>query len=72
MDRKHCLFNWSEVGEEQVGVIQNLPTICPLYGIKSGTYLVDVLQRTALHPTRDVTVLTPRCWKERFAGNPMS
>jgi hypothetical protein len=32
--------------------------------------LVDVLQRVEDHPASDVTALTPRLWKERFADNP--
>ncbi|HEB96534.1 MAG TPA: hypothetical protein ENI96_08910 [Sedimenticola thiotaurini] len=43
------------------------------YSIGGDTYscLVDVLQRVALHPARDVGELTSRIWKERFAGNPL-
>jgi hypothetical protein len=71
MGRKNWLFSWSEVGAEQVGIIQSLLVSCRLHGIKPYTYLVDVLQRIALHPARNVEELTPRVWKERFAANPM-
>ena len=46
-------------------------TTCRLHGINPYTYLVDVLQRIAIHPDHDVEALTPRCWKTRFADNPM-
>ncbi|MCA9325902.1 transposase domain-containing protein, partial [Candidatus Saccharibacteria bacterium] len=34
-------------------------------------YLVDVLQRIDRHPAADVAQLTPRLWKEYFAGQPL-
>ena len=34
-------------------------------------WLVDVLQRTATHPIRDVAVATPWLWKEHFAAIPL-
>ena len=58
------------MGAEQVGIIQSLLTTCRLQGVNPYTYLVDVLQRIALHASRDVDELTPRLWKERFAANP--
>ena len=71
MGRKNWLFNWTEVGATQVGVIQSLLTTCRLHDVDPYTYLVDVLQRIALHPARDVTQLTPRQWKNRFADQPL-
>ncbi len=71
MGRKNWLFCWSEVGAKHVGIIQSLLTTCRLHGVDPYAYLVDVLQRIALHPARDVEALTPRCWKERFAANPL-
>ncbi len=71
MGRKNWLFCWSEVGAKQVGIIQSLLTTCRLHQVDPYTYLVDVLQRVALHPARDVIELTPRLWKERFAANPL-
>ena len=35
-------------------------------------WLVDVLQRIAIHPARDVAQLTPRLWKQHFAANPLT
>jgi hypothetical protein len=34
-------------------------------------YLIDVLQRIDTHPAKDVALLTPRLWKDHFAGNPL-
>jgi hypothetical protein len=34
-------------------------------------HLVGVLQRVSRHPARNVAALTPRCWKARFAANPL-
>jgi transposase len=71
MGRKNWLFCWTEVGAKHVGIIQSLLTTCRQHGVDPYTYLVDVLQRISLHPAREVEQLTPRCWKERFAANPM-
>ena len=71
MGRKNWLFCWSEVGAKHVGIIQSLLTTCRLHNVDPYTYLVDVLQRVALHPARSVIELTPRVWKERFADNPL-
>ena len=71
MGRKNWLFCWSEVGAKHVGIIQSLLTTCRLHQVNPYPYLVDVLQRVALHPARDVEELTPRVWKERFAANPL-
>ncbi len=71
MGRKAWLFCWTEVGAEHVGVIQSLLTTCRLHGINPYTYLVDVLQRIAIHPDSAVEELTPRRWKTLFADNPL-
>ena len=71
MGRKAWLFCWTEVGAEHVGVIQSLVTTCRLHGINPYTYLVDVLQRIAIHPDKDIEALTPRRWKTLFADNPL-
>ncbi len=71
MGRKAWLFCWTEVGAEHVGVIQSLLTTCRLHGINPYTYLVDVLQRSSIHPDHDIEALTPRAWKAAFARNPL-
>ncbi len=35
------------------------------------TYLVDVLQRIAIHPASRIDELTPRRWKTLFADDPL-
>ena len=61
----------TELGAEQVGIIQSLLVTCKLHGINPHTYLVDVLQRISQHPASQVLQLTPRVWKECFAGDPL-
>lgn len=69
MGRKNYLFCWSELGAEQLGILQSLMVTCRLQGVNPYHYLVDVLQRVSLHPAKDVLDLTPRVWKEKFAEN---
>jgi transposase len=69
MGRKNYLFCWSELGAEQLGILQSLMVTCRLQGINPYHYLVDVLQRVAMHPAKDVLDLTPRVWKTKFAEN---
>jgi hypothetical protein len=71
MGRKNWLFCWTELGAQQVGIIQSLLVTCTLHGINPYTYLVDVLQRISQHPASRVIELTPRVWKEAFADNPL-
>jgi len=71
MGRKNWLFCWTELGAHQVGRVQSLLTTCVLHGVDPHTYLVDVLQRIAIHPQARVAELTPRLWKERFAATPL-
>lgn len=71
MGRKNWLFAWTEIGAEQIGIIQSLLVTCRLHDINPYTYLVDVLQRVSLHPASKVEELTPVNWKQKFAGNPL-
>jgi transposase len=71
MGRRAWLFCWTELGAEQVGIIQSLITTCRLHGIDPYAYLVDVLQRVGQHPAARVAELTPRLWKQHFAANPL-
>jgi hypothetical protein len=71
MGRRNWLFSWTEVGAEQVGIIQSLLVTCKLHDVNPYEYLVDVLQRVGTHPASRVEELTPRLWKERFADNPL-
>ncbi|MGP5159655.1 MULTISPECIES: IS66 family transposase [Gammaproteobacteria] len=71
MGKKNWMFCWTELGAEHLGVIQSLISTCKLHDITPYTYLVDVLQRISQHPAREVSDLTPRLWKTRFADNPL-
>ena len=57
MGRKNYLFCWSELGAEQLGILQSLLVTCRLQGINPYTYLVDVLQRVGMHPASKVDEL---------------
>ena len=46
-------------------------TTCRLQGINPCAYLVDVLQRIAVHPDKDIEALTPLRWKTLFVNNPL-
>ncbi|GEA49273.1 hypothetical protein VIN01S_00770 [Vibrio inusitatus NBRC 102082] len=50
MGRKNFLFCWTELGAEQLGVLQSLMVTCRLHDINPYAYLVDVLQRVSIHP----------------------
>ena len=43
MGRRNWLFCWTEVGAQQVGIVQSLMVICKLHDIDPYDYLVDVL-----------------------------
>ena len=72
MGRKNYLFCWTEMGAEHLGILQSLMVTCRLQGVNPYHYLVDVLQRVATHPAKDVLDLTPRVWKDTFADNPLT
>jgi len=69
MGRKNYLFCWSELGAEQLGILQSLLVTCRLQEINPFHYLVDVLQRVSMHPASKVAELTPRIWKEKFGDD---
>ena len=71
MGRRSWLFCWTELGAEQVGIIQSLISTCKLHDVNPFVYLTDVLQRIQIHPNKDIEQLTPRLWKKHFADDPM-
>jgi len=71
MGRRNWNFCWTELGAKHVGIVQSLIATCRLHGIDPYTYLVDVLQRVAIHPASRVAELTPRLWKQHFAAAPL-
>lgn len=66
MGRRSWLFYWTELGAEQVGIIQSLISTCKLHDINPFTYLTDVLQRIQSHPNKDIEQLTPRFLETAF------
>ena len=71
MGKKNWLFCWTEVGAETLAIVQSLLVSCRLQQVDPYVYLVDVLQRVAIHPNSRIDELIPRNWKERFAENPL-
>ena len=71
MGRKSWILWWTELGAEHEGIIQSLIVTCKMQGIDPAIYLVDFLQRVAIHPPSKVEELTPRRWKDLFAQNPL-
>lgn len=71
MGRRNWLFCWTELGARHVGIMQSLIVTCRLHQIDPYDYLVDVLQRVGQHPASRLEELTPRRWKQLFAGNPL-
>ena len=69
--RKNWMFCWTEVGAERLAILHSLTSTCRLQGVHPYTYLVDVLQRVAIHPDSAVEELTPRRWKKLFAADPL-
>lgn len=69
MGRKNYLFCWTELGAEQLGMLQSLMVTCRIHDINPYTYLVDILQRVAIHPASEVAELTPLQWKNKYADN---
>lgn len=72
MGRKNFLFCWSELGAEQLGILQSLMVTCRLHEVNPYRYLVDVLQRISQHPNTKVEELIPRNWKAKFADSPLT
>ncbi|QAU23772.1 transposase [Dyella sp. M7H15-1] len=71
MGRKNGTFCWTELGAQQIAIVQSLLATCRLHDVNPYDYLVDVLQRVGEHPQARVHELTPRVWKTLFADKPM-
>jgi transposase len=69
--RKNWIFCWTEIGAERLAILHSLVATCRLHRVHPYTYLVDVLQRVAIHPASAVEELTPRRWAALFADNPL-
>lgn len=70
--RKNWLFNFTEAGARYAAIAYSLIQSCIAAKVNPTIYLTDVLQRIAVHPARDVHLLTPRMWAQHFADNPMT
>ena len=71
LGKKNWLFSWTELGAKHIGMLNSLIVTCRLHKVDPYDYLVDGLQRIAVHPNHRVSELTPRLWKQNFAGDPM-
>ncbi len=69
--RKNWMFHFTEDGARKGAILYSLVWTCRLHDIDPTAYLIDVLQRVAIHSSLEVDVLTPRLWKERFASTPL-
>jgi transposase len=67
--RKNWLFCWSEIGAKYSAIAYTLIQNCKLHKVNSWDYLNDVLVRIDSHPARDVNLLTPKNWKQKFQKN---
>ena len=65
--RKNWLFHTTEEGARHAGDLYSLLQTCRLHDINPRKYLIDVLQRIAIHPAAEVELLTPVQWKKNFA-----
>ncbi len=71
LGHRNWLFAWTELGAENVGIVNGLFATCRMQGVDPRTWLTDVLLRIATHPDARVGELTPRRWKTLFADHPM-
>jgi len=72
-DLRRWQFSWGEMKVQHVGILQSLVSTCELQSISPHTYLLDVLNRIAVHPTSRMHELTPRHWAleaDRESVNP--
>lgn len=71
--RKNWIFCWTELGAESICHAQSLIRTCLLQDVDPRTYLIDVLQRLALHTSEndDVSDLIPRLWKHGAGKTPI-
>ena len=72
LGQKNWLFAWSELGAENIGIINGLLATCQMQDVDARVWLTDVLLRIAHHPASRVDELTPRRWKTLFADKAMT
>ena len=72
LGQRNWLFAWTELGGENLGIINGLLATCQMQGVDPRIWLSDVLLRIDTHPADRVEDLTPRLWKTLFAETPMA
>ena len=72
LGQRNWTFAWTEVGAEHTGIMNAMLATCRMQGVDARVWLTDVLLRIDSHPASRVDELTPRCWKELFAHDPMT
>ena len=71
MGQRNWLFVKTEMHARHVGTVHSSVATCQQQGINPNIYLADVLRRVDRYTTRRIVELTPRVWKDLFAGNPL-
>ena len=72
LGQRNWLFAWTELGAENIGIVNGLLATCRMQDVDPRIWLTDVLLRIDTHPASRVDELTPRRWKTLFADNPMT
>lgn len=72
LGHRNWLFAWTELGAENIGIINGLLATCRMQGVDPRVWLIDVLLRIDSHPAARLDELTPRRWKTLFADDPLT
>ncbi len=72
LGQRNWLFAWTELGAENIGIVNGLLATCRMQGVDPRIWLTDVLLRIDTHPASRVDELTPRRWKTLFADDPLT
>ena len=72
LGQRNWLFAWTELGAENIGIVNGLLATCRMQGVDPRAWLTDVLLRIDTHPASRAGELTPRRWKTLFADDPMT
>ncbi|MDE0378983.1 MAG: IS66 family transposase [Rhodospirillales bacterium] len=72
LGQRNWLFAWTELGAENVGIVNGLLATCRMQDVDPRVWLTDVLLRIDTHPASRVDELTPRRWKTLFADDPLT
>ncbi len=72
LGQRNWLFAWTELGAENIGIVNGLLATCRMQDIDPRVWLIDVLLRIDTHPASRVDELRPRRWKTLFADDPLT